>query len=357
MLNQLQLKLIIKLNLIFFMIKIEVYKKKLKLNKLERKQPNIMKKFFISIVVLIFLSCNTYADKLLNSGYLVPTKKWEDEIKIDETFQISGPKDKIVIIYNHGSDSMDHKTKNCAWVNQLRNFAQLAGDVIKGKEILVYLNCQGHLEGDLGATISNIKYFTSKWEGPYPGISKMDRRVEGNLELVKKFVNIGVPKKQIIITGHSCGGWATLLFTAKHMNEVGGGIALMPACNYIISKKMKVKKIGIEKALDKLRKNYPGIASLREKHINTMVEGNAPVLIFTHPMDHYEGLTSDWMNDVPNFNRIVISNDRKINGKKCKVSGKNWSEPVKKNTHTIDYADCFLFYHPIIKEYIASRIK
>ena len=357
MLNQLQLKLIIKLNLIFFMIKIEVYKKKLKLNKLERKQPNIMKKFFISIVVLIFLSCNTYADKLLNSGYLVPTKKWEDEIKIDETFQISGPKDKIVIIYNHGSDSMDHKTKNCAWVNQLRNFAQLAGDVIKGKEILVYLNCQGHLEGDLGATISNIKYFTSKWEGPYPGISKMDRRVEGNLELVKKFVNIGVPKKQIIITGHSCGGWATLLFTAKHMNEVGGGIALMPACNYIISKKMKVKKIGIEKALDKLRKNYPGIASLREKHINTMVDGNAPVLIFTHPMDYYEGLTSDWMNDVPNFKRIVISNDKKINGKKCKISGKNWSEPVKKNTHTIDYADCFLFYHPTIKEYIASRIK
>ena len=357
MLNQLQLKLIIKLNLIFFMIKIEVYKKKLKLNKLERKQPNIMKKFFISIVVLIFLSCNTYADKLLNSGYLVPTKKWEDEIKIDETFQISGPKDKIVIIYNHGSDSMDHKTKNCAWVNQLRNFAQLAGDVIKGKEILVYLNCQGHLEGDLGATISNIKYFTSKWEGPYPGISKMDRRVEGNLELVKKFVNIGVPKKQIIVTGHSCGGWATLLFTAKHMNEVGGGIALMPACNYIISKKMKVKKIGIEKALDKLRKNYPGIASLREKHINTMVDGNAPVLIFTHPMDYYEGLTSDWMNDVPNFKRIVISNDKKINGKKCKISGKNWSEPVKKNTHTIDYADCFLFYHPTIKEYIASRIK
>ena len=357
MLNQLQLKLIIKLNLIFFMIKIEVYKKKLKLNKLERKQPNIMKKFFISIVVLIFLSCNTYADKLLNSGYLVPTKKWEDEIKIDETFQISGPKDKIVIIYNHGSDSMDHKTKNCAWVNQLRNFAQLAGDVIKGKEILVYLNCQGHLEGDLGATISNIKYFTSKWEGPYPGVSKMDRRVEGNLELVKKFVNMGVPKKQIIITGHSCGGWATLLFTAKNMNEVGGGIALMPACNYIISKKMKVKKIGIEKALDKLRKNYPGIASLREKHINTMVDGNAPVLIFTHPMDYYEGLTSDWMNDVPNFKRIVISNDKKINGKKCKISGKNWSEPVKKNTHTIDYADCFLFYHPTIKEYIASRIK
>jgi hypothetical protein len=252
---------------------------------------------------------------------------------------------------------MDHKTKNCAWVNQLRNFAQLAGDTINDKEIMVYLNCQGHLEGDLGATISNIKYFTSKWEGPYPGVSKMDRRVEGNLELVKKFVNMGVPKKQIIITGHSCGGWVTLLFTAKRMNEVGGGIALMPSCNYIISKKMKVKKVGIEKALDKFRKNYPGIANLREKHIKTMENGNAPVLIFTHPMDHYEGLTSDWMNDVPNFKRVVISNDKKINGKECKISGKDWSEPLKSNTHTIDYADCFLFYHPAIKEYIASRIE
>ena len=318
----------------------------------------IFVKKIIKIIILFFLSTlNVHADKILNSGFLTPTKEWNDEIKINEVFKVENPSDKIIIVYNHGSDSMDHKTKNCAWVNQLRNFAQLAGDSINNKEIMVYLNCQGHLEGDLGAKISNIKYFTSKWEGPYPGVSKMDRRVEGNLELVKKFVNMGVPKKQIIITGHSCGGWVTLLFTAKYMNEVGGGIALMPSCNYIISKKMKVKKVGIEKALDKFRKNYPGIAKLREKHIKTMENGNAPVLIFTHPMDHYEGLTSDWMNDVPNFKRVVISKDRKIDGKKCTISGKDWSEPLKKNTHTIDFADCFLFYHPTIKEYITSRIK
>ena len=42
-------------------------------------------------------------------------------------------------------------------------------------------------------------------------------------------------------------------------------------------------------------------------------------------MDYYEGLTSDWMDDVPNFKRIVISNDRKINGKKCIIKGKDWS--------------------------------
>ena len=168
-----------------------------------------MKKLFSIFAVAMILCSSVYADKILKSGYLIPTKKWADKIDINETFKISDPKNKIIVIYNHGSDSMDHKTKNCAWVNQLRNFAQLAGDTINDKEIMVYLNCQGHLEGDLGATISNIKYFTSKWKGPYPGVSKMDRRVEGNLELVKKFVNMGVPKKQIIITGHSCGGWVT----------------------------------------------------------------------------------------------------------------------------------------------------
>ena len=46
------------------------------------------------------------------------------------------------------------------------------------------------------------------------------------------------------------------------------------------------------------------------------------------------GLTSDWMNDVPNFKRVVISNDKKINGKKCKISWKRLrSEPVPKKKH------------------------
>jgi hypothetical protein len=74
-----------------------------------------------------------------------------------------------------------------------------------------------------------------------------------------------------------------------------------------------------------------------------MVDGNAPVLIFTHPMDYYEGLTSDWMDDVPNFKRVVISNDKKINGKKCKISGKNWSEPVKK-IHTLSIMQTVFYF-------------
>ncbi len=318
-----------------------------------------MKKILVIIMLSLILNSSTYAnpkESIKKDGFVISTNKWKDKIKIDENFEVKNPKDKIIIIYNHGSNGTDVKLKDCFNRSELRNWAQLAGDKINDKEIMVYIHCQGQLEGDLGAKLSRAKYWLSKWEGPYPGTSKMDRRVAGNREVIKKFVNLGVPKTQIFMSGHSCGGWATLLLTAKYMNEVGGGISLMPACNWTISKKFKVKKVGYEEAMKKFHKKYPGIAELRQKHIDIIKEGNAPILIFTHPMDHFEGLTSDWMDNVPNFNRVVVSKKKTINGKKCKIAGSNWEEPLKK-AHSIDWADCFMYYHPLIKEYIASRLE
>ena len=318
-----------------------------------------MKKFLVIIMLSLILSSSVYAnskESIKKDGFVIPTIKWKDKIKIDESFEVSNPKDKIIIIYNHGSDGADVKLNDCFWRSELRNWAQLAGDKINDKEIMVYIHCQGQLEGDLGAKLGRIGMWTKNWEGPYPGTSKMDRRVQGNLEVVKKFVNLGVPKKQIFISGHSCGGWATLRFTAVYMEEVGGGISLMPACFWTLSKKFKVKKVGYEKAMEKLHKKKPGWAQWREDQIKLIKDGNAPILIFTHPMDPYEGLISDWMDDVPNFKRVVVSENKKINGKKCKLAGSNWEEPLK-NAHNIDFADCFMHYHPLIKEYISSRMK
>ena len=188
--------------------------------------------------------------------------------KIDENFKVNNPEDKIIIIYNHGSNGNDVGLKDCFWIRELRNWAQLAGDKINGKEIMVYIHCQGQLEGDLGAKLGKIGMWMKKWEGPYPGTSKMDRRVEGNLDVIKKFVKMGVPKKQIFMSGHSCGGWATLRLTAKYMEEVGGGISLMPACFWNLSKKYKVKKVGYEKAMEKFHKKYPGMAQWRQDQID-----------------------------------------------------------------------------------------
>ena len=185
-----------------------------------------MRKFLVIIMLSLILSGGAYAnpESIKKDGFVIPTNKWKDKIKIDENFVVTNPKEKIIIIYNHGSDGNDVKLKDCFWRSELRNMAQLAGDKINGKEIMVYIHCQGQLEGDLGAKLGKIGMWMKKWEGPYPGTSKMDRRVEGNLDVIKKFVKMGVPKKQIFMSGHSCGGWATLRLTAKYMEEVGGGI-------------------------------------------------------------------------------------------------------------------------------------
>ena len=317
-----------------------------------------MKKFLVFVILSLILGSSVASsnESIKKDGFLIPTNKWKDRIKIDEKFEVNNPKDKIIIIYNHGSDVNDVKSKDCFWIRELRNWAQLAGNKINDKEIMVYIHCQGKLEGDLGSKLGKIGMWMKKWEGPYPGTSKMDRRVEGNLEVVKKFTDLGVPKKQIFISGHSCGGWATLRFTAKYMDKVGGGISLMPACFWNLSIKFKVKKVGYEKAMEKFHKKYPGMAEWRQAQIDIIKEGNAPILIFTHPMDQFEGLTSDWMDDVPNFKRVVVSEKKKVNGKKCNTAGSNWEEPLK-NAHIINHADCFMHYHPLIKEYIASRIK
>ena len=164
-----------------------------------------MKKFLALIILSLILGSSVASsnESIKKDGFVIPTNKWKDKIKIDENFEVSNPKDKIIIIYNHGSDGNDVKLKDCFWRSELRNMAQLAGDKINGKEIMVYIHCQGQLEGDLGAKLGKRGMWMKKWEGPYPGTSKMDRRVEGNLEVVKKFVNLGVPKKQIFMSGHS----------------------------------------------------------------------------------------------------------------------------------------------------------
>ena len=131
----------------------------------------------------------------------------------------------------------------------------------------------------------------------------------------------------------------------------------MQACFGKLSSKYKVKKNGVEKAMAKFRKKYQGPHDLRQK-MNDEIKNNlkVPILAFTHPKDKYEGLLSDWLEEIPGMKRIIISENYKINGKKCIRKGDDWSEPVKKG-HDMDTGLCFQYYNPVILDYIASRMK
>ena len=310
-----------------------------------------MKKILI-VVIFGLISCgNVFANgKILKSGFITKSAS------VNEGMNIEDPKNKIIIIYNHGQNKNDKAIKNeCIWVSQIRNHASLVDVEINNKKIMVYNFCTNDLAGDM----SPKKYW--KFKEPYEGVHKLDKRIEKNLELVDKFVKIGVPRKQIIISGHSCGGLLTLMLLAAHPEKVGGGISYMQACYGKLSKNYKVKKVGSKEALAKFAKKYPGGAELRQRQIDNIKKSNSvPVLAFTHPKDKYEGLLSDWLEEVPGVKRIVISEDFKIDGKTCVVKGDNWQEKVSERSnggHEMNMGLCFQYYNPEILEYIASRLK
>ena len=310
-----------------------------------------MKKLLLALIFLA-ASNTVYANgKILKSGFITKSASVKEGINIDE------PKNKIIIIYNHGQNSNDkaHKSE-CIWVNQIRNQASLVDKEINGKKIMVYNFCSNDFAGDM-----SLKKHWWNSKTPYVGKHKLDKRVEKNLELVEKFVSIGVPRKQIVISGHSCGGLLTLMLLSAHSEKVGGGISYMQACFGKLSKTYKVKKVGPEKALEKFAKKYPGPAQLRARQINNIKQSdNVPVLAFTHPKDKWEGLLSDWLEEVPGVKRIVISEDFKINGKSCVVKGDDWQEKVsaRKNPgHEMNQGLCFQYYNPEILNFIASRLK
>ena len=309
-----------------------------------------MKKLLL-ILIFLTVSNTVYANgKILKSGFI------DKSSSVEEGMDVKDPKNKIIIIYNHGQNKNDKAIKNeCIWVSQIRNQASLVDVEINGKKIMVYNFCTNYLAGDM----SPKNYW--KFKEPYEGIHKLDKRIEKNLELVDKFVKMGVPRKQIIISGHSCGGLLTLMLLAAHPEKVGGGISYMQACYGKLSKNYKVKKVGSEEALAKFSKKYPGGAELRQRQIDNIKKlNNVPVLAFTHPKDKYEGLLSDWLEEVVGVKRIIISEDYKINGKTCVIKGADseWEVSESKNAgHVMNQGLCFQYYNPVILDYIASRIK
>ena len=309
-----------------------------------------MKKILLIFTFILF-STLTYAgpyDKINESGFI------NKEVRLIKNFEIKDPKNKIILIYNHGQDENDI-VKNCTWVSMLRNHASLIDQEVNGKKIMVYNLCSTHLRGDMSK--KKDWWYLKPQPKIYEGRHMLDKRVELNVELIEKFVDAGVPRKQVFVTGHSCGGLTTLLFFSRYPDKAGGGISYMQACFGKLSSKYKVKKNGVEKAMAKFRKKNQGPHDLRQK-MNNEIKNNlkVPILAFTHPKDKYEGLLSDWLEEIPGMKRIIISENYKINGKRCKRKGDDWEEPVKKG-HNMDAGLCFQYYNPTIKEYIASRIK
>ena len=130
------------------------------------------------IFTFILFSTLTYAgpnDKINESGFI------NKEVRLIKNFEIKDPKNKIILIYNHGQDEND-TAENCTWVSMLRNHASLIDQEVNGKKIMVYNLCSDHLRGDMSK--KKDWWYLKPQPKIYEGKHILDKRVELNLSLI-----------------------------------------------------------------------------------------------------------------------------------------------------------------------------
>ena len=91
-----------------------------------------MRKILLIFTFILF-STLAYAgpnDKINESGFI------NKEVRLIKNFEIKDPKNKIILIYNHGQDENDIAI-NCTWVSMLRNHASLIDQEVNGKKIAI----------------------------------------------------------------------------------------------------------------------------------------------------------------------------------------------------------------------------
>ena len=84
------------------------------------------------VIILTLISCgNVFSNgKILKSGFITKSAS------VNENMNIKDPKNKIIIIYNHGQNKNDKAIKNeCIWVNQIRNQASLVDQEVNNKKL------------------------------------------------------------------------------------------------------------------------------------------------------------------------------------------------------------------------------
>jgi len=167
----------------------------------------------ICITIAALLSgCMTPSPNNLSTHYKntsVSAELYDGGKIIDlNTFEIDKPKDKIVILFNHG-------TRNWKEVQACRpnNFGYVIKALV-GREINHKMVMAFHL----------CSFSTGNYAGELTPIRAKEIQLA-----VSYFMKLGVKAGNIFIFGQSRGGWSTLYFAAKNNKKLGGYVVFSPA--------------------------------------------------------------------------------------------------------------------------------
>jgi len=263
-----------------------------------------MKQIFILIIFLL-INTNSFADKKFEKDLKQISKDnafIDNKGKIYSLDNIDNKENTILIIYTHGS-MRDQKLDKCLskWNLVPQVIRNLHNKKINNYEIRIYRLCSGvrgwsqseqdkmwkHHEktGNLSLKDNTGESLMSK--------QKQNQKLKIIKNTIDKFADDGF--KNIILAGHSSGGWQSLKIQSNNYNLINGVIGLHPGAGGTI----------------KNRKGWPWWEDVRYYGFGDLTKLNA--IIITHDKDHY--------NSPNDYSLLKKSNDVQfinISDSKCK---------------------------------------
>ncbi len=240
-----------------------------------------MKSIFL---LLLFFSYNTFAGKFESD--LKKISKLNsfidnngDAYQID---QINYPENTILILYNHGSEG-DNKIDKCmkhAWTKVPPVFTQLHNTKVNNLEIKIYMLCSGvrgwsQTEQDkMADDFDKVRGLSLEFKDK-DGlllISKQKQILKQKviLEKVKEFDALGF--KNIVLAGHSAGGWASIALYSYYPEIIKGAIAFNPAfAGKLVTDKDKFWSAVRMREIEKMK-----------------LTNNSNIIVYSHEGDDYE---------------------------------------------------------------------
>ena len=280
------------------------------------------------LILFFFLLINTYS---------LAEKKFEKDLKkvskdngfINNTGKIypidniSDKKNIILIVYTHGSQGEQTLDKcNKKWNKVPPIILNLHDKKIKDLKVKVYHLCSGvrgwtenhwrkmddiykNSSKDNFSKIIKDDFDRIKFNG-----AKQFRKQKVIINKVDELINLGF--ENIILAGHSAGGWASITLKSKFPNKISGTIAINPAFSGKLNNRREWK-------FWELVRTY-GVSQIDLKSLNNTI-------IYVHDKDGWE--TSKTLSFL-NLNTVMYKDISKSDCKAKLIFGKHHGIPLTK---------------------------
>jgi len=254
-------------------------------------------------LLILFFSFNSFAGKYESD--LKKLSKLNSFIDNSGTAyqidRINNPENTILILYSHGSEG-DNKSDKCmkSWTKVPPVLTQLHNIKIDNLEIKIYMLCSGvrgwsqaeenKMDDDFEINKKLSLNFKDK-----DGLLLIDKQKQilkqkVILEKIKEFESLGF--KNIVLAGHSAGGWASIALYSYYPEIVKGVIAFHPA----FAGKLVTNKDEFWSAIRKRE-----IAKMK-------LSDSSNIIVYSHDRDEFENpSTLTFLSKLNNIGFIDLS--------------------------------------------------